>query len=194
MPPSASSKRPFARLVGAGVGTGFGAEQFGLDQFARQRAAVDRDERPVRTAELACTIDAMRSLPAPFGPVISTGTSERATWQARSSVRAMASEANTSPSRSYLRCSASRRLRRSWPTRVHFAGGFGQLQQVLHRGQQLGVIPRLGQVIGGTGLDQLHRGFQMRPGGEQDHRQVGMALPDGAGTAPHPLRPRWCRR
>ncbi len=62
---------------------------------------------------------------------------------------------------------------------VHFAGGLGQFQQVLDRSQQLGVIPRLGQVIGRPCLHQLHRRFQVRPGREQDQRQVGMALPDG---------------
>jgi len=55
---------------------------------------------PSRTAELACTISAMRSLPTPLGPVISTGTSARATWQAMPMARAMAVEANTMPRRS----------------------------------------------------------------------------------------------
>ena len=43
---------------------------------------------------------AIFSLPAPFGPVISTGTSAAATWTARSTSRAMASLWNTSPQRS----------------------------------------------------------------------------------------------
>jgi hypothetical protein len=34
---------------------------------------------------------AMRSLPLPLGPVMSTGTSERATWQASYSGRSVAS-------------------------------------------------------------------------------------------------------
>ena len=66
------------------------------------------------------------------------------------------------------------------PAAGQLAAGFGKLQQVLHRGQQLVVVPRLGQVVRGAGLDQLHRGFQVRPGGEQDHRQIGMALADRA--------------
>ena len=52
---------------------------------------------PWRTAEFACTIAAMRSLPAPFGPVTRSGSGERATWQASSSVRIIASDSNTMP-------------------------------------------------------------------------------------------------
>ena len=37
---------------------------------------------PVATEELAWTMAAMRSLPVPLGPVMSTGRLERATWQA----------------------------------------------------------------------------------------------------------------
>ena len=55
---------------------------------------------------------------------------------------------------------------------------FVQLQQVVDGGHQLAVIPGLGQVIRRAGLDQIHRGFQMRPCGQQDHRQIRMGLPD----------------
>src|SRR5690606_24662582 len=37
----------FARALRAGVGTGLGPEQLGLDQVGRDRAAVERDERAV---------------------------------------------------------------------------------------------------------------------------------------------------
>ncbi len=56
------------------------------------------------------------------------------------------------------------------------AACFGQFQQVVDRGQQLGVVPGFGDVIGRAGLDQAHRAAQMRPGGEQDHGQVRMTL------------------
>ena len=49
-----------------------------------------------------------------------------------------------------------------------------QLEQVAHRGQQARVVPGLGDVVGGAGLHQVHGGFQVRPGGQQDHRHVGM--------------------
>ncbi len=45
-------------------------------------------------------ISAIFSLPAPLGPVISTGRSERATWQARLMTRSLAGSANTTPARS----------------------------------------------------------------------------------------------
>ncbi|MCW0417778.1 hypothetical protein NB689_003532 [Xanthomonas sacchari] len=45
-------------------------------------------------------ICAIFSLPLPLGPVISTGSSERATWQARAMARSLAGSANTAPHRS----------------------------------------------------------------------------------------------
>ena len=45
MPPSACSKRPELRRIGAGEGALLVAEQFGFDQVARYRRHVDRDER-----------------------------------------------------------------------------------------------------------------------------------------------------
>ena len=75
-----------------------------------------------------------------------------------------------------------------------FAPRLGQLEQVVDRRQQLAVVPRLGEVVGGAGLDQVDRRFQLRPRGQQDHRQVGMARADLARTARCLPRPRWCRR
>jgi hypothetical protein len=45
-------------------------------------------------------ISAIFSLPLPLGPVISTGRSDRATWQARAIARSLAGSANTAPRRS----------------------------------------------------------------------------------------------
>ncbi|KAG1240710.1 hypothetical protein G6F68_017397 [Rhizopus microsporus] len=71
---------------------------------------------PLAASELAWMICAIFSLPAPLGPVISTGSSERATWQARAMTRSLAGSANTAPHRSYFSSSALRwrssRLRR----------------------------------------------------------------------------------
>ncbi len=58
--------------------------------------------------------------------------------------------------------------------------GLRQLQQVVDRDHQFAIVPRLGQIIGGAGLDQFHCGFQMRPRGEQDHRQIRMMRADFA--------------
>ena len=41
-----------------------------------------------------------------------------------------------------------------------FAPRLGQFQQVVDRRQQLAVVPRLGEVVGGAGLDQVDRRFQ----------------------------------
>ena len=46
MPPSACSKRPCVAVGGAGEGAALVAEQLALDQLARDRRHVDRDERP----------------------------------------------------------------------------------------------------------------------------------------------------
>ena len=56
--------------------------------------------------------------------------------------------------------------------------GLRQLQQIVDRHHQLAVVPRFGEVIGGAGLDQLHRRFQMRPRGQQNHRKIRMLRAD----------------
>ena len=58
VPPSACSNRPDARAVGAGEGALLVAEQFGLDQVARDRRHVDGDERAV--AALAVIVQRAR--------------------------------------------------------------------------------------------------------------------------------------
>ena len=55
-----------------------------------------------------------------------------------------------------------------------FLHGGAQLQQVAHCGQQAGVVPGLGDVVGGAGLDQVHGSLQVGPGREQDDRYVGV--------------------
>jgi hypothetical protein len=57
--------------------------------------------------------------------------------------------------------------------------GLAQLQQVLDGGDELGVIPGLGQVVGRAGLDQGHGRVQPRPGRQQDDGQVGPLGADG---------------
>jgi hypothetical protein len=88
----------FARLVRAGVGARFGAEEFGFDQLARQRAAIDRDEgtvphRRIRMDDLGVLFlaGAVRA-----GDEHRAGP-KRATWQASVSIASLAASANTSP-------------------------------------------------------------------------------------------------
>jgi len=52
-----------------------------------------------------------------------------------------------------------------------------QLQEILDRRQQLVIIPGLADVIRRARLDQLHRGFQMRPRRQQHHGQIGLLSP-----------------
>jgi hypothetical protein len=53
-----------------------------------------------------------------------------------------------------------------------------QVQQISHGGEQPCVVPRLGDVVRRTGLHQLHRHFQMSPGGEQNDRNFRIQRPD----------------
>lgn len=55
-----------------------------------------------------------------------------------------------------------------------------QLQQIVDCHHQLAVVPRFGQIIGGAGFHQLHRRRQVRPRGQQNHRQIGMTCADFA--------------
>jgi len=70
--------------AGAGECAGFSTKQLGFDQVVWQSAEVHLEIRGAatrgasalpRAAELACTMSASTSLPAPFGPVMRTGTS-----------------------------------------------------------------------------------------------------------------------
>jgi hypothetical protein len=63
--------------------------------------------------------------------------------------------------RSYF-CSSSRpRAAVALHAAVQLAAGLAELDQVLHRGDELAVVPGLGEVIGGAGLDQVR---PRRPG------------------------------
>ena len=56
MPPSASSKRPIAALVGSREGAPLVPEELGLEQLLRQGGAVDADEGPVARGLFACDV------------------------------------------------------------------------------------------------------------------------------------------
>ncbi len=61
---------------------------------------------------------------------------------------------------------------------LRFCAGAAQIKEVANRGQQPVVVPRFGDVIGGSGFDEFHRRFQVSPCGEQNDRHVGKAPPD----------------
>ena len=48
-----------------------------------------------------------------------------------------------------------------------------QVEEIANRRQQARIVPGLGEVVGGARAHQLHRGLKMRPGGEEDDRQLG---------------------
>ncbi|MCW0463548.1 hypothetical protein NB705_000621 [Xanthomonas sacchari] len=167
-----------AHLVGAGVGAGLGAEQLGLDQFGRDRAAIERHERaaPYRGVGL----DDLRDLL--LAAAVGAGDQHRqfrARHLAGQGDRALAGgigehcAAQVVALRQLLAMAAL-----AVAAAFQFAAGLGQLQQVVDGGQQLAVVPGLGQVVGGAGLDQLHRAAELGPGGQQDHRQIRMARAD----------------
>ena len=55
-----------------------------------------------------------------------------------------------------------------------------QAQHVLDGGDDLGVVPWLGQVVGRALLDQQHRGLERGPRGHQQDRQVAVELAQAA--------------
>ncbi len=100
MPPSAASNLP-SRARTAPVYAPISAPNSSASISSEGSAPQLRvTNGPSGTAELAWMISAIFSLPAPLGPVIRTGTSARATWQASAITRSIAGSANTAPRRS----------------------------------------------------------------------------------------------
>ncbi len=56
----------------------------------------------------------------------------------------------------------------------------GKLEKILDRREQLVVVPRFGEIVGRAGLDELDRGFEMRPRGQEHDRKIGMLRADVA--------------
>ena len=172
MPPSAASKRP-ARALRAGEGARLGAEQLALEQVRRQRADVDL-ARTARTSTARVGLDDLgehflaRAVRAGdqhrhVGPRhlrrhLHHGVHRRAAIDDAAQVEARRQLGMRAvDARQPLALGRERRV---------------QLQQVAHGGDEPRVVPGLREVVGGAGLDQLDRGLEVRPGGEQDHRQV----------------------
>ena len=117
MPPSAASKRP-SRDLDAPVYAPASAPNNSLSsRSAGSAPALTRTNGPLFAAELAWMISARISLPAPLGPVMSTGTSARATCVAICTTACMAALRYTMPRRSNCAassaCDRSTRARRS---------------------------------------------------------------------------------
>ena len=72
MPPARELERALARRDRAGERALLVAEQLALDQRARDRAAIDDDERRAARGDSWCSVRAIMSLPVPVSPSIST--------------------------------------------------------------------------------------------------------------------------
>ncbi|MNT06965.1 hypothetical protein D3C72_1416520 [compost metagenome] len=168
----------FARLVGAGVGAGLGTEQFGLDQLGGQGAAVHRHEGALGHQRVG--LDDLRDLL--LARAIGAGDQHRQlrardlAGQGDHPLAGGVGEHRAAQRVLVFQCMALALF--ALASLVQFAPRFGQFQQVVDRGQQLAVIPGFGQVVGGTGLDQVHRAAQVGPGRQQDYRQIGVAFAD----------------
>ena len=167
-----------ARSVRAGVGAGLGAEQLGLDQLAGQGAAVEGDERPL--AHCGVGLDDL-------GDALLAGTVRPGDQHRHLAAGDLAGQGQhplggrigvDKPAQ--VEATQGRLLALPHPgVLTQRALGIGQLEQVAHAGEQAGVVPGLADVVSRTLLDQAHRRIEMRPRGEQDDRQVRMALTDG---------------
>jgi hypothetical protein len=100
VPPSAASNLPSRARVAPVYAPGSAPNNSASTSSEGSAPQSSVTNGPLATAEFACTISAIRSLPAPLGPVISTGTSERATWQASATSRSVAGSATIIPRRS----------------------------------------------------------------------------------------------
>jgi len=168
----------FARLARAGVRARVRAEQLGFDQFARQRAAVHRDEGtvPHRRVGVQDLGDFLLAGPVRTGDEYrQVGARDLAGERKHAFAGCIGEHGATQVVVAQQRVApaafAGAHLR-------EFASGFRQFEQVVDGGQQLAVVPRLGEIVGGAGLDQVDRAFQVRPRRQQDDRQVGKARAD----------------
>ena len=170
---------PRARLGGAGEGAALGAEQLGLDQLAGQRAAVHRHERAARDGRVRMHDGRDALLAAAVGPGDEhrhVGARDLA-GQLQRAQRGVGLEHQVAEreARGERRLAVASLLAHA----AHLGAGLGQLEQVLDGGQQLGVVPGLGEVVGRAGLDQLDRVLQPRPRGQQHDGHVDVAGTDG---------------
>ena len=168
----------FARLVGAGVGAGIGAEQLGLDQLARQRAAVERDEGAMahRGVGLHDLRDLLLAAAVGAGDQHRQVAARHLAGQRQHALAGRIVEHHAAQVVLLLQLRALQAV--AGAAAVQFGARLRQLQQRIDRGQQAAVVPGLAHVVGRAGLDQLYRRFQVCPRGQQHHWQVGMACAD----------------
>ena len=144
--------------------------------------------RPARV-EFAWMISAIFSLPAPFGPVISTGTSAAATCTARSTRRAMASLSIDEAAEVRLAGAG-----RPQPTATHRRRTLPRCASRIAsssrtRRHEPAVVPRFAEVVGRPCLHQRDRAFERREGRHQQHRHRRIDGCGWRGTAPRLRRP-----
>jgi len=120
VPPSAASKRPTRRRVEPVYAPASAPNSSLSSSSSGSAPAFTRTNGRALRRELAWTISATFSLPAPLGPVMSTGTSARATWSARVTTACIRSLAHTAPQRSW-RSASSSHVRRARPRRREFS-------------------------------------------------------------------------
>src|SRR6188474_1906440 len=114
-------------------------------------------------------MSAMTSLPAPFGPLIRTGTSACATRAAVEASACIASLSYTSPFSSNRAASSARAI---------LGASRLQIEEVSHGRKEPRVVPGLRDVIGSAGFHELDGRLEMGPRRQQYHGQVRMLSAD----------------
>ncbi len=127
---------------------------------------------------------ATSSLPVPLSPVISTEASVGATRPISSRILRNRGSAPIRARKSQRRSSSSRLAGAPLPSPLP-----RERQGGLHRLQELGVRPRLGDEVRRASLHPLDRQADRSPGGDQDHRHPRPQPPD-RGQQLQPLLPR----
>ena len=169
VPRCACSKRPDALADGAGERAAHVAEQLGLEQRLRQRAAVDRDE-PLVAARAVVVDRARDQLLAGAGLAVDQDRARRR-GDRRQHLEQLAHDAALSDQP--LEAVALLELR----SQVRVLGAQAALlERAVHHVEQLVVLERLGDEVGGAALDQRHGVAHRAVAGHHDDDDVGVAL------------------
>ena len=164
VPPFAASKRPIRSLFAPVNAPGSAPKSSASRSSSGSAPTLTLTNGPRLRALLATTTSANFSLPAPFGPVMSTGTSLFATCAAKAKSLAMRSLSKTGAA--VVRGGVAPRSRRP-----------GE-EQLLHGADQLLVVPGLGHVVVCAFAHQLHRCLERGPRRDEQDRHRGVDRPD----------------
>ncbi len=165
-----------AQLGGAGERAGFGTEELRLQELIGERPGVDLHEGLVLPSGVG--LDDLGQ----FFFAGAIGSRDEHGYVSRSDVHgeraelvhctALVDQASQVEPLGELLPSA----RFSRAVGIVFALCCAPGQQVAHVQYQLGVVPRLADVVGGAFFDQFDRALQRGPSRDQDHRQVRIEL------------------